>query len=146
ILADALCKMRGAALKLGQILSIQDDSMVSPVIQKALEKVRHSAYMMPKKQLEQVLIEELGENWRDGFLEFDMQPMAAASIGQVHRGILKDGREVAVKIQYPGVANSIDSDIKNLKRIVDYTNLIPKGAFINDTMNQARKELQMECD
>jgi aarF domain-containing kinase len=146
-LARALCRMRGAALKLGQMLSIQDEHLVSPVIQRALERVRHAADIMPRRQLEQVLREELGENWREGFLEFDLKPIAAASIGQVHRAVLKkDGREVAVKVQYPGVANSIDSDIKNLKLLVDYTNLIPRGAFINDTMNQARKELKMECD
>ncbi|KAL9654226.1 hypothetical protein ABK040_010259 [Willaertia magna] len=146
ILADTLCKMRGAALKLGQMLSLQDESIVSPVVLKALEKVRHSANVMPQWQLEEVMSQEFGEEWKSGFRYFDMKPMAAASIGQVHRGVLLDGREVAIKIQYPGVLESIDSDIKNVERIMKYTNLVPRGAFLGNTMEQARKELKMECD
>jgi aarF domain-containing kinase len=145
-LADALCKMRGAALKLGQMLSIQDESIVPPVIQKALEKVRHSAYVMPRSQLEAVLRQELGVDWKNHFSSFDLKPIAAASIGQVHNAVLKDGREVAVKVQYPNVKESIDSDIRNLMNLVTYTNLLPRGAYIADTMKQARKELHLECD
>lgn len=80
------------------------------------------------------------------FSEFDMNPIAAASIGQVHRAVLLDGTVVAVKVQYPGVSESIDSDIKNLMRLIQFTGLVPQGAFLGNTMNQARRELMMECD
>ena len=146
ILAETLCKMRGAALKLGQMMSIQDESTVPPVIQKALDKVRHAANIMPQWQLESAMSSQFGEEWKSGFKQFDMKPIAAASIGQVHKGVLVDGREVAIKVQYPGVSESIDSDIKNVERVMKYTNLIPRGAFIGQTMEQARKELGMECD
>lgn len=73
----------GAALKIGQILSIQDDSLVSPHIAQAFQRVRSSADFMPTWQVEKVLESELGKDWKDNFLEFDVKPFAAASIGQV---------------------------------------------------------------
>ncbi|KAJ7330689.1 Atypical kinase coq8b, mitochondrial [Desmophyllum pertusum] len=125
-IVSTLCKMRGAALKLGQMLSIQDNSFISPELQAIFERVRDSADFMPRWQLEKVLVKELGANWRDKLLEFDLKPFAAASIGQVHRGVLKDGRPVAIKIQYPGVGESIDSDINNLMTVLKVSNLYQK--------------------
>eukprot|EP01080_Neovahlkampfia_damariscottae_P009662 gene9662-1869_t len=145
-LTETLCKMRGAALKLGQILSIQDDSLIPPEFQKILEKVRNNANIMPQKQLEKILIKELGKDWSSKFTSFEMKPFAAASIGQVHRAILLDGTEVAIKIQYPGVAQSIDSDIQNLRRLQTLTNLFPPGIFLDSIMKQAAIELKAECD
>ena len=88
---------------------------------------------MPRKQLESQLSRELGENWSDSFSEFDYVPIAAASIGQVHRGVLKsNGQLVALKVQYPGVADSIKSDLGNLKRLITMTNLTPKGLYIDN--------------
>jgi aarF domain-containing kinase len=130
-LAEALCRMRGAALKLGQMLSLQDDGVLPPALAKALERVKQAADYMPKKQLETQLINQLGINWRLKFKEFDNIPIAAASIGQVHKAILHDGTEVAMKIQYPGVAESIESDLINLKRLVTMTNILPPGLFID---------------
>ena len=83
-LAEALCRMRGAALKLGQMLSIQDENVMPPQFQAALERVRAGADVMPRRQLEKVLNSELGSEWRERVQEFDDQPLAAASIGQVH--------------------------------------------------------------
>eukprot|EP00899_Mesostigma_viride_P018703 jgi/Mesvir1/26834/Mv20591-RA.4 len=145
-LAFALCRMRGAALKLGQMLSIQDESLIPPQVQAALEKVRHGADVMPYKQLSRVLTSELGPDWERHFERFDHQPVAAASIGQVHYGVLKDGRDVAVKIQYPGVAESINSDVDNLRRIISMTNIFPKGLFIEQAIKVAKEELARECD
>ncbi|KAI0510883.1 hypothetical protein KFK09_011493 [Dendrobium nobile] len=145
-LALALCRMRGAALKLGQMLSIQDESMVPPQILAALDIVRQGADAMPRSQLNEVLDAELGTAWSSKLLSFDYEPVAAASIGQVHRAVMKNGLQVAMKIQYPGVASSIDSDIENMRRLLEYTNLIPKGLFLDRAMKVAREELSRECD
>lgn len=144
-LALALCRMRGAALKIGQMLSIQDESLVPAPILAALDIVRQGADVMPKSQLNQVLDAELGADWSTKLTSFDYEPIAAASIGQVHKAT-KDGMEVAMKIQYPGVADSIESDIENVKLLLDYTNLIPKGLFLDRAIKVAKVELSRECD
>ncbi|KAF0852515.1 mitochondrial ubiquinone biosynthesis Coq8 [Andalucia godoyi] len=145
-LAATLCRMRGAALKLGQIISIQDDALIPPQIQKVLDRVRQQADIMPKKQLFFQLEKELGSKWREKFESFDEDPIAAASIGQVHRARTIGGMDVAVKVQYPGVAESIDSDLNNLKRIISVANILPKGMFVDSAIQVARKELHEECD
>ncbi|XP_072398411.1 atypical kinase COQ8B, mitochondrial [Diabrotica undecimpunctata] len=143
---DTLCKVRGAALKLGQILSIQDDSIINPELAKALERVRKSADFMPDWQLEQVMVAELGPHWRSKFGDFENVPFAAASIGQVHQAKTKDGREVAIKIQYPGVAQGIESDIDNLGGIMKMWNVFPKGMFLENLMVVAKRELAWEVN
>ncbi|CAA0830613.1 ABC transporter 1 [Striga hermonthica] len=145
-LALALCRMRGAALKLGQMLSIQDESLVPAPILAALDIVRQGADRMPRNQLNQVMDTELGSSWSSKLMRFDYEPMAAASIGQVHRAVTKDGFEVAVKIQYPGVADSIESDIENVKLLITYTNLLPEKMFLDNAMKVAKEELSRECD
>ncbi|PSN44058.1 hypothetical protein C0J52_15929 [Blattella germanica] len=110
-IVNTLCKVRGAALKLGQILSIQDNTIISPTLQKAFERVRQSADFMPTWQVEKVLETELGEDWQSKIKTFDYKPFAAASIGQVHSAVLPDGTEVAMKIQYPGVAKGIENEL-----------------------------------
>lgn len=131
-IVDTLCRVRGAALKIGQILSIQDSSLVSPQIVKAFDRVRQSADYMPDWQVEKVMRGEFGRDWREKFVTFDEKPFAAASIGQVHRGVLQNGMEVAVKIQYPGVARSIESDIDNLVGMMKLWNVFPAGIFIDN--------------
>ncbi|KOM35386.1 hypothetical protein LR48_Vigan02g153600 [Vigna angularis] len=145
-LALALCRMRGAALKIGQMLSIQDESLVPAPILAALEIVRQGADVMPKSQLNEVLDSELGPGWSSKLISFDYEPIAAASIGQVHQAVMKDGMQVAMKIQYPGVADSIDSDIDNVKLLLNYTNLIPKGLYLDRAIKVAKEELSRECD
>ncbi|EFA01775.2 atypical kinase COQ8B, mitochondrial [Tribolium castaneum] len=145
-IVDTLCKVRGAALKLGQLLSIQDDSVINPELAKALERVRKSADFMPNWQVEQVMTAELGPNWRSQFLEFEEKPFAAASIGQVHWGRISDGREVAIKIQYPGVAKGIESDIDNLGGIMKFWDVFPRGMFLENLMRVAKRELAWEVD
>ncbi|XVF80373.1 hypothetical protein PTKIN_Ptkin15bG0064500 [Pterospermum kingtungense] len=145
-LALALCRMRGAALKVGQMLSIQDESLLPAPILAALDIVRQGADVMPRSQLNQVLDAELGPGWSSKLTSFDYEPMAAASIGQVHRAVTKDGMDIAMKIQYPGVADSIESDLENVKLLLDYTNLIPKGLYLDRAMKVAREELSRECD
>ncbi|XP_050083086.1 atypical kinase COQ8B, mitochondrial [Anopheles aquasalis] len=146
-IVDTLCKVRGAALKLGQILSIQDSNIVSPQLVKAFERVRQAADYMPDWQVEKQLVSELGPNWRDKLASFDQKPFAAASIGQVHRGVLKEnGMEVAIKIQYPGVARSIESDIDNLVSMLKVWDVFPAGVFIDNVVAVAKRELAWEVD
>ncbi|CAN1236481.1 Protein ABC transporter 1, mitochondrial [Linum grandiflorum] len=145
-LAVALCRMRGAALKVGQMLSIQDESLVPAPILAALDIVRQGADVMPRKQLNQVLDAELGPDWPTKLTSFDYEPLAAASIGQVHKAVTKDGMKVAMKIQYPGVADSVESDLDNVKLLLDYTNLIPEGLYLDSAMKVAKEELTRECD
>ncbi len=141
-----LCKMRGAALKLGQILSTFEDVVIPEPIRSALEKARAEADVMPTSQMFKILKSEYGRDWKNKFLEFHESPFAAASIGQVHQAYLKDGTRVAVKIQYPGVARSIDSDLQNLKRVFEYFKIFPKGLYIDDLIKNLGNELRMECD
>ncbi|XP_062209489.1 protein ABC transporter 1, mitochondrial-like isoform X2 [Phragmites australis] len=144
--ALALCRMRGAALKVGQMLSIQDESLVPPPVLAALDIVRQGADVMPRKQLNSVLSAELGPDWSSKLRSFDYEPLAAASIGQVHRAVLKDASDVVMKIQYPGVADSIESDIENVRLLLTYTNLIPEGLFLDRAVQVAKQELARECD
>ena len=145
-LASALCRMRGAALKLGQMVSIQDDEILPPAFKNALERVRMGADVMPRKQLEKTLNAELGKNWREKLESFEDTPMAAASIGQVHRGRLHDGRDVVLKVQYPGVAKSIESDVDNMMRLIYLGNLLPRGLYLENAVKVAKKELAEECN
>ncbi|KAG5927230.1 hypothetical protein E4U42_002425 [Claviceps africana] len=142
-----LSRMRGAALKLGQMMSFQDSKMLPAPMQEVLQRVQDRADYMPAWQRDRVLVSNLGENWRDLFGEFDETPMAAASIGQVHRATLSsNGRRVAVKIQFPGVADSINSDLDNLAVLLRATKLLPKGLYLDKTIDNARLELGWECD
>ncbi|XP_029467920.1 atypical kinase COQ8A, mitochondrial-like [Rhinatrema bivittatum] len=141
-----LCKVRGAALKLGQMLSIQDDAFVNPTLQKIFERVRQGADFMPTKQMIKVLNCELGPGWQEQLDFFEERPFAAASIGQVHLARLKDGRDVAMKIQYPGIAQSIDSDVRNLMTVLNLSNALPEGLFPEHAIEILSRELTLECD
>ncbi|XP_007464236.1 PREDICTED: chaperone activity of bc1 complex-like, mitochondrial [Lipotes vexillifer] len=141
-----LCKVRGAALKLGQMLSIQDDAFINPHLAKIFERVRQSADFMPLKQMMKTLNSDLGPSWRDKLEYFEERPFAAASIGQVHLARMKGGREVAMKIQYPGVAQSISSDVNNLMAVLNMSNMLPEGLFPEHLIDVLRRELALECD
>ncbi|KAK4127493.1 ABC1-domain-containing protein [Parathielavia appendiculata] len=146
-LVAKLSRMRGAALKLGQMMSFQDAKMLPVPIQEVLQRVQDRADYMPGWQRDRVLAANLGENWRELFDDFEDKPIAAASIGQVHRATLKSsGARVAVKIQFPGVADSINSDLDNLAILLAATKLLPKGLYLNKTIDNARTELAWECD
>ncbi|KAJ2566520.1 hypothetical protein GGH12_000846 [Coemansia sp. RSA 1822] len=148
-----LTRMRGAALKLGQMLSIQDSKSMSPEIAEVLQRVQNSANYVPISQVEKTVNRELGPNWRAEFASFNDAPFAAASIGQVHEAHLgKNVQEqvgfdkVAVKVQYPGVANSIDSDLNNLQSLLVMSKLLPRGMYLDNSIRVARRELHWECD
>jgi aarF domain-containing kinase len=146
-MAKKFSKMRGAALKIGQMMSFQDDSVLPKEIQQILLKVQNSAHYMPQRQLQQVMDRDLGLDWRKRlFASFDDMPIAAASIGQVHTAVTEDLTPVVVKIQYPGVADSIDSDLNNLLMFLTASSLLPAGLFLDKTIANARTELKWECD
>lgn len=138
--------MRGAALKIGQMMSFQDDKVLPKELYEILSRVQNSANYMPQRQLDRVMVKELGENWENKFFKFDMIPIAAASIGQVHEAELKNGEKVVVKVQYPGVKESIDSDLNNMLMLLTASRLLPKGLFLDKTVANARRELKWECD
>lgn len=121
--------------------------MLPEPIQNVLQRVQDRADYMPASQRDKVLSDNLGPNWRDIFSTFEEIPMAAASIGQVHGAVLKKtGQPVAVKVQYPGVADSIDSDLNNLSILLTASRLLPRGLYLDKTIANARTELAWECD
>ena len=124
-----------------------DSKMLPGPINEVLQRVQDSADYMPASQRNKVLASNLGSEWRGLFESFDEKPIAAASIGQVHSAILKSsGQRVAVKVQYPGVASSIDSDLSNLSILLTASRLLPKGLYLDKTIANARTELAWECD
>lgn len=139
-------KMRGAALKIGQMMSFQDEKILPRELYEILARVQNSANYMPRRQLERVIATELGSEWRSKFETFDEIPFAAASIGQVHKATLINGDKVVIKVQYPGVKDSIDSDLNNMLMLLTASRLLPKGLFLEKTIANAREELKWECD
>ena len=97
-LANSFRQMRGAALKIGQILSTSEESVLPPVIRDAMEKARSEADIMPIKQVVRIFEKAYGPEWQTNFKEINLYPFAAASIGQVHEAVLTDGRRVALKV------------------------------------------------
>lgn len=145
-LSDELSRMRGAALKLGQLISMDAGEFLPPELASIMARLRANADFMPQAQLTRVLKENWGDDWQSQFEAFDMNPIAAASIGQVHQAILHDGRTVAVKVQYPGVKNSIDSDIDNVVALFKLSGLAPPSEQLVPLVRDAKQQLQQETD
>lgn len=145
-LAKRLAKMRGAAMKLGQLVSLQGGDLVPPEFAAALALLRESGDTMPVAQLRGVLGREWGAGWEKKFERFDLEPMAAASIGQVHSARTKDGRELAIKIQFPGVAKSIDSDLDSLATLLTVTRVLPVEIDPKGIVAEAKRQLKTEAD
>ena len=145
-LADRLSEMRGAAMKIGQLLSMDSGQILPPQLSEILTRLREDAHRMPLGQVATVLDDSLGREWKEAFQRFDFTPIAAASIGQVHKGLLKDGREVALKLQYPGIEKSIDSDIRNVAMLLKLSGILPEGIDLDPLLEEARKQLHHEAD
>jgi predicted unusual protein kinase regulating ubiquinone biosynthesis (AarF/ABC1/UbiB family) len=145
-LAERLSNLRGAAMKLGQLISLQGEDVLPPEFAQALAVLRSSAAPMPSAQLHRVLGREYGKGWERRFAEFDDEPIAAASIGQVHRARARDGRRLALKIQYPGVARSIASDVDNVAALLRMANVLPLGIDVQGIASEAKRQLQQESD
>ncbi len=145
-ITDQLAQMRGAAMKVGQLMSMDTGDVLPPELTEILGRLRQDAAFMPPAQLKTVLAKNWPEGWLKGFERFDVRPIAAASIGQVHKARLKDGRDLAIKVQYPGVAGSIDSDVANVGALLRMTGLLPKGFELAPYLEEARKQLHEETD
>jgi len=145
-IAQQLSKMRGAAMKVGQMLSMDAGEFLPPHWEPILATLRAGADSMPKSQLLETLTREWGSNWPEHFEYFSFEPVAAASIGQVHKARLKSGEVLAVKVQYPGVAQSIDSDINNVGRLLKMSGMLPKEFEIDSILSQAKQQLENEAD
>lgn len=144
--ADQLAKMRGAAMKIGQLMSMDTGDVLPPELAQIMARLRDDAHFMPPAQLKQVLNANWPDDWLQKYKKFDVRPIAAASIGQVHRAQLKDGRDLAIKVQYPGVAKSIDSDVANVGVLMRMSGLLPKGFELAPYLEEARKQLHDETD
>lgn len=145
-LAARLARLRGGAMKLGQMLSLQGADLMPPEFSQALAILQAQAAPMPAAQLHRVLGREYGKGWQARFAHFDEEPVAAASIGQVHRARTPDGRELALKIQYPGVARSIGADIDNVVAVLRLLKVLPAGTDIAALAAEASRQLAQEAD
>jgi hypothetical protein len=145
-IADRLSQMRGAAMKLGQLMSMETGDLLPPELSGILARLRDEAHTMPPKQLKTVLETAYGSDFRRIFKGFDTQPLAAASIGQVHRATAADGTPLAIKIQYPGVRAAIDSDLDNAAALIRWSGMMPEELDLGPLMAEARKQLHEEAD
>jgi len=144
--ADRLSHLRGAAMKLGQMISMDAGDLLPPELATILGRLRDQAYRMPPEQLNRLLVQEWGADWRRRFRHFEASPVAAASIGQVHRATLPDGRLLAIKVQYPGVRESIDADVDNVATLLRVSGLLPDAIDLKPLLAQAKRQLAEEAD
>ncbi|MEL7105966.1 MAG: AarF/ABC1/UbiB kinase family protein [Pseudomonadota bacterium] len=145
-ITDQLAQMRGAAMKMGQLMSMDGGDVLPPELTEIMGKLRNDAHFMPPKQLREVLNAHWGKDWLPKFEKFNVRPIAAASIGQVHHARLKDGRDMAIKVQYPGVARSIDADVANVGTLMRLSGLMPQGFDPAPYLHAARVQLHEETD
>jgi predicted unusual protein kinase regulating ubiquinone biosynthesis (AarF/ABC1/UbiB family) len=149
-LVTQLGQMKGAAMKLGQVLSTVDFDMVPEGererFKERLAALRDSAPQVPFKDMRKVIIEELGGSLEEHFATFASEPIAAASIGQVYRATLHDGRDVAVKVQYPGVAEAVETDLRNAGLLLPLMKRLAPGLDAKAIMNELRERIAEELD
>lgn len=143
---EQLSRLRGAAMKLGQMISLDAGDVLPAELTSILARLRDAAHFMPPAQLNWVLSTQWGADWRRQFTRFEATPVAAASIGQVHRATLPDGRVIAVKVQYPGVADSIDADVDNVATLLRMSGLLPGSLDIAPLLAEAKRQLHEEAD
>ncbi|MFO1407433.1 MAG: AarF/ABC1/UbiB kinase family protein [Steroidobacteraceae bacterium] len=146
VLAKRLAALRGPAMKVGQMLSLHGDELLPAEFRVALNVLRSQGYAMPDAQLRRVLGREYGRGWESRFARFDLEPVAAASIGQIHRVRTPGGRELALKVQFPGVAKSVDSDVDNVAALLRRLDFLPLSLDIDALAAEARRQLHLETD
>ncbi|MEC6815228.1 ABC1 kinase family protein [Photobacterium toruni] len=144
--ADQLADLRGAAMKVGQLLSMDSGDILPPQLTELLSRLQANAKPMPISQLNHSLEQQWGSDWQQQFSQFSFYPIAAASIGQVHKATTQDGRLLALKIQYPGINKSIDSDVNNVATLLNISGLVPKQVDVSELLSEAKKQLHAEAD
>src|ERR1039457_3699839 len=146
----ALGTMKGAAMKLGQVMSFLDVGLVAEEhreeFQRELAKLRDAAPTVSFKQMRAVIEDDLEEPISEVFSSFDEEPIAAASIGQVYRATLHDGREVAVKVQYPGVAAAVRADMQNMDMIMRLLKRMTPGLDVKAIAEEIKERIVEELD
>lgn len=148
-LFKVLGELKGGAMKFGQALSVFESALPEEVAgpyRAALTKLQEAAPPMPTRTVHAVLEERLGEDWQELFLEFEDKPSAAASIGQVHRGVWHDGREVAVKVQYPGAGEALLSDLNQLSRFARLLGPLIPGMDVKPLITELKDRVSEELD
>jgi predicted unusual protein kinase regulating ubiquinone biosynthesis (AarF/ABC1/UbiB family) len=144
-----LGELKGGAMKLGQALSIFEAALppeIAGPYRATLTRLQDAAPPLPAATVHQVLADQLGDDWRENFLEFDDGPTAAASIGQVHRAVWHDGRTVAVKIQYPGAGKALISDFNQLARLGKLFGAMLPGLDIKPVLMELKERVAEELD
>ncbi|MBK3635975.1 AarF/ABC1/UbiB kinase family protein [Streptomyces sp. MBT97] len=148
-LFKVLGELKGGAMKFGQAMSVFESALPEEVAgpyRAALTKLQDAAPPMPTRTMHAVLAERLGEDWSELFLEFDDKPAAAASIGQVHRAVWHDGREVAVKVQYPGAGEALLSDLSQLSRFARLLGPLIPGMDVKPLISELKDRVSEELD
>jgi predicted unusual protein kinase regulating ubiquinone biosynthesis (AarF/ABC1/UbiB family) len=148
-LFQVLGQLKGGAMKFGQAMSVFEAALPEEVAgpyRAALTRLQEAAPPLPAATVHAVLVEQLGPDWRNRFAAFDDQPAAAASIGQVHRAVWADGREVAVKIQYPGAGKALLSDLRQLGRLARVFAVFSPGLDVKPLLKELEARVAEELD
>lgn len=143
---DQLAQLRGAAMKVGQLLSMDAGELLPPELSEILSRLRSDARPMPMSQLVSVLEANWVKGWDAHFQRFSFTPLAAASIGQVHAAQTRDGRQLAIKVQYPGVRQSIASDVDNVAGLLRLSGFLPGTLDLAPLFTEAKRQLHEEAD
>jgi predicted unusual protein kinase regulating ubiquinone biosynthesis (AarF/ABC1/UbiB family) len=145
-LSEHLAELRGAAMKMGQMISMESGDLLPAEFSLILERLREDAHHMPLGQVAMVLENNWGSQWDRQFKRFHFTPIAAASIGQVHEAMTKQGDHLAIKIQYPGIRTSIDSDVDNVAMLLKLFRLIPQELDLKTLLTDTKNQLHREAD
>jgi predicted unusual protein kinase regulating ubiquinone biosynthesis (AarF/ABC1/UbiB family) len=148
-LFTVLGELKGGAMKVGQALSVMEAAIPEQFgepYREALTKLQKDAPPLPAAKVHRVLDAQLGTRWRERFSSFEDKPVASASIGQVHKAVWADGREVAVKIQYPGADEALRADLKTMQRMVGVIKQLSPGADIQGVVDELIERTEMELD
>src|ERR1700754_1742550 len=148
-LFTVLGELKGGAMKVGQALSVMEAAIPEQYgkpYREALTKLQREAPPLPAAKVHRVLDGQLGTKWRERFASFNDTAVASASIGQVHKAVWSDGREVAVKIQYPGADEALRADLKTMQRMVGVVKQLAPGADVQGVVDELIERTEMELD
>ena len=145
-ITSTLATMRGAAMKLGQIASMDSGDLLPSDLSHVLSRLRAQGHAMPPQQLRRILNQNWGYGWLNKFRQFDVRPFAAASIGQVHKAVSKEGQNLAIKVQFPNIKQSIHSDLRNIQIIAKSSGLLPETLDIDHYLEICKAQLLLETD